>query len=220
MHSKEFKFKCALLNNFWNGRNQDMIRSNSPEFGLKNQKYLLFYNLFARYNKTYYTLDSLMAFENGPVFYDIYSYSNSVNSPKYTNQLYSFNQIDEKLDVSANKAAMFVLHFMNAEQISNLTHKFDFWSKHENRFSYGFEQISEEDISENDEYLIKWLYKFTMDLLEGDYHYFQINGNYILFDSISKEKLTPEIFSTLESMNFDYSPVIIEIDEEGVLSID
>ncbi len=112
--------------------------------GIKQQKFLLFYNLFLEVNYKKGNFEGLCAWDNGPVYtqvhaavkhhYTIGEIIKSINKPII---------IDEVLA----KISKFIVEVLSDEEVSEITHKFDFWKTIINEEN---KDITNESISNQD----------------------------------------------------------------------
>ncbi|MFV0288300.1 MAG: hypothetical protein ACK5HR_02435 [Mycoplasmatales bacterium] len=118
--------------------------------GIKQQKFLLFYNLFlkAKFQKANFI--GLCAWNNGPVYTQFHA---AVKHYYTIEEIISSIKTPTTLDESLAKIAKFVIELLTDEEVSELTHKFDFWQIIDN--NYENNEINLEKLSKNDERQIK-----------------------------------------------------------------
>lgn len=221
MHDNEnFNFKLAILNYLWEKRDKKLLLAKSNDFGLKNQKFLLFYNIFARLNGKKFDFNNLRAYKDGPVYFDIYSYikNNSSTDVGYINTIVNYNDYIQDFDKQSLIASKLIVESMTKDQLSSLTHKFDFWSK--NYYSNNqIKTISLKDITSEDEFKIKWIYDFCIDL-SNNYEIYPTEKNVFFVKSEIPNYKNSSEFKQIIQNEYDYNPVVIDIDENGGIHID
>lgn len=162
-------FKIGLLKEFWNRRSQYLVPATSPGIGLKKQKFLIFYNLIAKTLGEPHTIKNIKAFEQGPVYYDIYS------CIKKTNKFLEREQIDRpNFSEDILNATLMLVESESPDSLSKITHAFDLWKSNYDEnyneeiikedFQYDSNNINEEDITDMDEKTIEILYEYYLDL--------------------------------------------------------
>lgn len=154
--TKDFDFNVTLLKYFWNNRDRNYI--NKPS-GIMKQKFLFFYNMFAKINSKKYTITNLKAFKNGPVYYDIFRCSHD--------ELLEQTDIrEQKIDDNIANITMTLL-YLYKNTISNLTHNLDLWKKVYTNIKDN--EINEDDISEDDVLKLTYLYNETKNVCQNYY---------------------------------------------------
>lgn len=112
--------------------------------GLKQQKFLLFYNLFLLANEKDANFEGLCAWDNGPVYEQVHA---AVKYHYTIGEIISSIKKPILIEDSLAKIAKFIVEVLTDEEVSELTHKFDFW---QNIIVKEEKQISIDDISNKD----------------------------------------------------------------------
>lgn len=185
-----FSFNVNLLKYFWDNRERSFIPSLS---GVMKQKYLFFYNIFAKLNDKKYTLDNLKAFKNGPVFYDIYT---------ETKNGVLLEQTDVKnmpIDHEIANITM-TLMYLYKSNISTITHALDIWKS---AFGKESNDISEKFLTQKDKFMLKTLFKETKDVYNNYLIYYNKYDVPLLFKKEEKNKIINNFYDTLQSFTVE-----------------
>lgn len=197
--------------------------SNTSISGLKQQKYLLFYEMFSKVNGLEYNIDYLKAYPNGPVFSNVFGDAKHRENEFYNEieSIDSFENIDESI---ANLSLALVKSFTDNE-ISLLTHNLDMWQSKEERIKNGERQIpiSETDITESDVEFFNQTYSEYKYLLSIGIMHFRISEKIFRISEEDYDNLSDVHHEVIDLLSLDKSldnPVYLELDENGVLLID
>lgn len=235
MEIKDRDFKIGLLKEFWNRRNQGLVPASSEGMGIKKQKFLVFYNLLAQSLSKPFTLDGVKAFEQGPVYYDIYAYVSKtgrfLEQEKIEKQTYSEDILNATLKLVESESH---------ESLSEITHSFDLWKNKydenydediiKDNFQYDKNNIYEEDISTKDNMVLKVLYDYYLNIY-NNYDLVKIYGKIYAVERRNIEKIReiierepPYIKEVLDEISeidttakINYKPNYAEEGMEGIL---
>lgn len=199
--------------------------STSYETPLKLQKFLLFYEAFAKVSNETPDFSHLRGYKKGPVFSNVWG--------DYTKERTSFNMAAktayyknvESINVKRAKKCAFIVGTMTEEELSDLTHQMNIWKSKEKRIMSGEYQVNldESDFNNNDEKLINTLdMMYTTDMVENS-EIINLDKNYFVFSNSDSKLLTEKHFDmllTLAEKEDLHNPVFVDIDEEGRLLID
>ncbi len=114
--------------------------------GIKQQKFLLFYNLFLEILQEKGNFEGLCAWENGPVYTQVHA---------AVKHHYTIGEIIKSIkkpiiidEVLAN-ISKFIVELLSDEEVSDITHEFDFWKTVVNNetTNISIDDITKEDIS-------------------------------------------------------------------------
>lgn len=202
---KEFDFKLTLLKYFWDNREKSILKSPT---GVMKQKYLFFYNMFAKVNNQPYTLSGLKAFKNGPVFQDIYK------AAQKNPRLESSNFAVQKINDDLAKITVFLLELYGS-RISAASHKFDLW---QNAYSRANKTIEDEDITEDDIFKIKCLFEETKYALENCSLYFNKHRVPLLLPKEKKNYIINNFEDELNSLELEEIIPVYVTEENGVIN--
>lgn len=197
----------------------------SYETPLKLQKFLLFYEAFAKVSGETPDFSHLRGYKKGPVFSNVWG--------DYTKERISFNiaakdaynKNIKSIDVKRAKKCNFIVDTMTEEELSNLTHQMNLWKSKEKRIMSGEYQVNldESDFNNNDEKLINTLdMMYTIDMVENS-KIINLDKKYFVFSKSDSELLTEkhlDMLLTLAGKEDLHNPVFVDIDEEGRLLID
>ena len=206
------------------------LKENHPEIyesPLKVQKFLFFYECFAKIANETHDFSNLKGYKQGPVFSTVYG--------DYTKERKDFNKAissayhskTENLNEKIQEQCAFLCGTMTEEEISKITHEMWIWKKQEKRIMNGETQVplNESDFNESDTKLIKDLADMCpIDRIENT-RIINIGAKYFVFNEIDAKRITETHLDTLtklEETNRDdlYNPVYVSIDKKGVLIID
>lgn len=175
--------------------------------GIKEQKFLLFYNMFCLINQKEYNFTSLKAWKNGPVYTQVHS----AVKHHYTYQEL-FENLDENDTIDQNIAHVtkFIVDLMSNEEISEVTHTFDFWKNVVNKDE---PNIQKDDISINDQIKLKKIFElYDLNFILGHKIITTENSTII----VKKEEynfIKNELKEKLDEIKAD-KPIKIELDEK------
>jgi len=210
-----------LLLSGWLKKNSN-CEYNSP---LKLQKFLLFYEAFAKINNDCADFKSLKGYERGPVFSTVWG--------DYTHERSAFDEAAEK-EISAPcepinevyaKKSQFLVSIMSERELSLLTHQLNLWKSQKPLINKGERQVElyESDFNDDDVKLIRLLDKmYPLSLIDNS-RVIEIDNHYFVFSKRDAEKLTEQHFDVLCALSYKESlvnPVYVELDEEGRLIVD
>lgn len=215
-----------------------IINSNSNELALANwlyendprsyqntrkfQKFLFFYEVFSKVNEKEYDLGRFKIWMHGPV--------NSVAYGDYTYRgadfVTAFKKVEEKVDQEIARKADFLVQILNTEEISELTHTFDFWKIPAIKLSGSWKNnvsASEKNFSSTDMERAHRLYTMYDDTFIRNSEVIHTFGKHFVISKSDKENLTSDHIEVLEKLSTDTSlmnPIFVEIDNDGRLAID
>lgn len=195
---------------------------NSP---LKLQKFLLFYEVFAKVDGDNTDFDHLKGYKRGPVFSNVWG--------DYTHERTAFDEAsenaykshDENINIDRAKKSMFLVRTMSEKELSELTHKLNIWKSKEDRIMSDERQVDldEQDFNDNDANIVALLEKMYPVSLIDEATIIRSDNNYYVFSKEDAVKLTEQHFDTLSLLS-DKSelcnPVFVELDENGRLIVD
>lgn len=198
------------------------------ETPLKLQKFLLFYEAFAKVSGENPDFSHLKGYKNGPVFSNVWrdyikerSNFNSAAQDVFTN-----NSV--KIDTVRAEKCAFIVSTMTEKELSDLTHQMNLWKCKEERIMNGECQVdlSESDFNSDDEKLIRALDTMYPSQLVENSTIVCLDRNYFVFTKSDAQHLTEEHFDTLLTLAENeelYNPVfvdIVDIDGRGELIVD
>ncbi|HJF30397.1 MAG TPA: hypothetical protein K8V56_01295 [Sporosarcina psychrophila] len=189
---------------------------------LKLQKFLFFYEMFAKVEQEEYDLSYLRAYPNGPVF------SNTYGDLRY-NQTEFFAALDSVKDFSIirekiARAALMLVNTFTDTEISDLTHRLDLWKSKEELIQKGQRCITifESDITDKDVDTISSLYDEYAYLSNQGFKVFSMLEKIFIISPEDFNELTEQHHEIIELLSQDRNldnPVYLELDD-GVLLID
>lgn len=235
MEIADGNFKIGLLKEFWDRRNRELVPPSGKGIGIKKQKFLVFYNLFANTLGKENTLENLKAFKQGPVYYDVYSHIKSTN--EYLEQRRVPKQIYCEDIINATKI---LLESESHETLSNLTHTLDLWKNNydsdydesiiKQDFQFDDNNIELKDISNRDKKLLRILYEYNLNIF-NNYNLIKIKNKLYAIEKENQDKIMliinsdnqiiknilaeVSMISTLGKLNYDESQKDNEL--EGVI---
>lgn len=188
---------------------------------LQVQKFLYFYEMFQKVADKDYTLDSLKAYVNGPVFSKVYG-DMVHNETEFINEL---EKIDPKhIDCENAEESLFLIESMTDTELSELTHVFDMWKSKRDKIDNGIKQIPiyEGDITEKDLDILSQL-SFSRPEEFKKYHVIVMQDKRFVVSKEDYSALTEEHYNTMEVLSNNknlLNPVYIKIEEDGGLLVD
>lgn len=205
MNIQDEDFKVGLLQEFWEKRDQNLVPPSGDGMGIKKQKFLIFYNLMARSMDEKYTLSTVKAFEQGPVYYDIYSYIKTTGNFLEQKSIKKQNYSEDILN-----ATLRLVESESSQSLSDFTHSLDLWKENydkdfkeiptEESIVFDRNNIGEKDISSKDEMYIKTLYKYYNNIY-NNYNLEKIKGNLCAIEKVNKQKIIEILSKDKPSIN-------------------
>lgn len=205
-------------------KNNHLSTYESP---IKLQKFLFFYESFAKVRNESADFTSLKGYKRGPVFSQVWgdytkerkAFDMSVDEA-YMNDYKSQNIDDELIEKSA-----FLVNTLSQKELSELSHKMNIWNVKESRIMAGEQQVplEEEDFNKDDVQLICLLDSMYPLSMIKESEIIAVNDNYFVFKKDDISKLTEAHYDVLDSLTETeelMNPVYVDIDEEGRLIID
>lgn len=213
--------KRKLLLSGWLKENGS-VEYNTP---LKLQKYLLFYELFAKIDGDNYDLSSLKGYKRGPVFSTVWG--------DYTHERSAFDAAaaeeyaahHDEIDIDRAKRSCFIVSTLSERELSTFTHKLNLWNSKRARIMQGEQQVElhESDFSTSDAGIIGLLEQMYPISLINNSHVISVDNHYFVFNKQDAERLSENHFDTLVALadNKDLvNPVYVDLDAEGRLIVD
>lgn len=195
---------------------------NSP---LKLQKFLLFYEAFAKINGRESDFSYLKGYKRGPVFSNVWGDYTYERSDFDREAKKAYKEFEDEIDKERAERSLFLVSILSENELSELTHQLDLWRSKEDRIMNGERQVEldESDFSEEDAKLVALLEEmYPNDLIEHS-HIVPLDNHYFLFSKEDAATLTEQHFDTLSELaNTEslHNPVYVSIDEEGRLIVD
>lgn len=223
-YSESFKFNTALLN--WALFANKEKGFDSYLTGLKKQKFLFFYNLFAYISDKTYTFEKLKAYKNGPIYQDIFTYAKSEEHEyhgNYITKLTRFQDYSHVINEKIAKISFYLVNSMTNDQVSEITHHFDFWISSFNNSQD--KNIYLDNISQKDYDFGKWLLEFWTSMIDehnfykGAFNIFYLSNDLYVKPNINNTELTEQV-KQITKEKFDYNPVVISLDSKGEIIVD
>lgn len=174
--------------------------------GLKQQKFLLFYNLFLKSAKQVGNFTGLCAWKDGPVYTQVHA---AIKHHFTIKEIIESIEENITIDETLANVAKFIVELLSDEEVSELTHQFDFWTMIDD--NYQNNQILETNISTADQQKILQVLHFY-DLEFINHHKIYKTKNTTFF--IAKEQynfVVQNFKNELERVRND-KPVKIELD--------
>lgn len=190
----------------------------------KLQKFLFFYEAFSKVMGEPYDLGKFRIWINGPVesvLYGDYTYRGS-----HLKKAMESNQESIQEDIA--KRASFLVQILNTKEISELSHKFDYWKTPAQRF--GDDELRrknvaghEQDFSKKDFKMAKELFDlYDTEFIDNSVVVHTLGKHFVLskndFDNLSEKQ--QEVLDTLSEDKSLMNPVFVEIDADGSLLVD
>lgn len=197
----------------------------SYETPLKLQKFLFFYEAFAKISGETPDFTHLRGYKEGPVFCNVWA--------DYTKERVSFNEAAqaaydknvENINEKRAKKCSFIVSSLTEEELSDLTHEMNIWKSKQQLIMSGELQVDlyEADFNNADVKLFITLDSiYSTDMIENSKIISLDKKNFVFSKSDSK-LLTEKHFDILLSLAQNeelHNPVFVNIDEEGRLLID
>jgi len=190
---------------------------------LKLQKFLFLYEAFSKVAGDNYDFSHLKGYVRGPVFSNVWG--------DYTKNRDEFeaamSQCAKRNDINASRAkkAAFITSVLTETELSELTHKLDIWQTQKERIMSGEQQVSllDSDFSGTDAKFLTLLYNMYDEKLIENSVLIPVDKKNFVLSKADACKLTEQQMDTLEALSQHaelHNPVLVSIDEEGVLLID
>ncbi len=114
--------------------------------GIKQQKFLLFYNLFLETSEGKGNFEGLCAWQNGPVYTQVHA---AVKHHYTIGEIIKSIKKPVVIDEVLANISKFIVELLSDEEVSEVTHKFDFWKKvvNEDATNISINDITKEDIN-------------------------------------------------------------------------
>jgi len=202
-----------------------LYKNQTTEFysALKLQKYMFLYEAFSKLQDLEYDYGYLRAYENGPVFSDLYgdyTYRKDGLVSIADNYPEDEIEIDEEIALKAS----FVVKILNEEELSDFTHELDAWKINEEEIGTRSQiPIRESHFTDDD-------YRLLYDLFEMYSSDFIKSVNVVSIGSknfiLSKEDMSRleedhnNVLMNLADQDVLENPVYVHLDENGVLLVD
>jgi len=192
---------------------------------LKLQKFLFFYEVFSKMDgENDYDFNYLRAYPNGPVFSNVYGDYNYQSMAFWDNLNRISSCTIEDINETRAKLSGFLVRILNENELSELTHEFDAWKKHESAIQRGEKNITiiEEDFTDHDFHLLEMLRNmYPIEFIENTEVISILDKNFLLsksdFTNLTEEQRTA--FLTLADEDL-HNPVYVDITEQGVMLVD
>ena len=195
---------------------------NSP---LKLQKFLLFYEAFAKINGDTADFSHLKGYMRGPVFSNVWGdYTHERSAFDHAAQEeYSVHR--EQVNEERAKRSHFIVSVLSENELSALTHKLNIWRSKRSRIMQGERQVDllESDFDKEDMNTMKLLEEMYPISLIDNSQIIKIDNHYFIFNKQDAGKLTEQHFDTLSALSDNEklnNPVYVELDGEGRLIVD
>lgn len=192
---------------------------------LKFQKFLFFYEAFAKIDGETPDWNSLKGYRNGPVFGTVlgdYTHERSAfDAAARQEYAASPEQIDEARAIKSK----FLTEIMSEKELSDLTHKLNIWKAKKDRIAAGERQVElcESDLNGSDESILRTLEQmYSLEFIRNS-HIIKMDTHYFLFNKEDIPKIKEEHYDTLSILTDSEklsNPIYVEIDDEGRLLID
>ncbi len=176
--------------------------------GIKQQKFLLFYNLFLKVNKKGGNFNGLCAWKGGPVYTQVHA---AVKHHYTIKEIISSIKTQTNIDTTLAIIAKFIVEILSDEEVSEITHEFDFWKTVPN--NYQNNEIKEEYISLEDEVRIKKILNtYDIDFIINHRVYKTKNATFLIHKN-DYELVTTNFKKKLEKIRND-KPIKIDLENK------
>lgn len=192
---------------------------------LRLQKFLFFYEVFAKVEDDEPDFNRMRGYKRGPVFSNVWG--------DYTKDRYQFNvqslasycSNPQLIDVRRAMRASFIVSSLTEKELSQLTHRFNIWNSKAPRIMAGEQQVDlyEADFSNEDNSLVRMLEAMYPDSLVNNSIVLSIGEKNFVLSVNDQIKFTEQHMDTIAMLaeRADlHNPVFIEIDENGGLLVD
>lgn len=182
---------------------------------LQIQKFLFLYEMFSKVKGNDYNISSLRAYANGPVFSNVYGdyLYDRPNLMDKIKQVTDFSTICEK----TASICRLVVESMTENELSELTHKFDLWSAHEEEIEKGQRNITieEKDISDTDISKLEKILNYYTNLEKIGYTSITIGDKVFMISRENAEDIKREHSETLDLLSTKdnlVNPVFLDVE--------
>lgn len=199
--------------------------STSYETPLKLQKFLLFYEAFAKVSGENPDFSHLRGYKKGPVFSIVWGDYTKERSNFNSAAQHAFASNSVAIDTERAEKCAFMVSTMTEKELSDLTHQMNLWKCKEERIMNGEYQVdlSERDFNSDDEKLIRTLDDMYPSQLVENSTVLCLDRKYFFFTKSDAQHLTEEHFDILLTLAENeelHNPVFVDIDDEGRLIVD
>ena len=192
---------------------------------LRMQKFLFFYESFAKIDNDKADFSYLRGYIRGPVFSNVWGdYMRDRNEFDSNSEL-AFDRFGEGINGERAKKAAFLVSILTEDELSDLTHQLNIWKCKEKNIRAGEQQVSlhEEDFSRDDCVLINALKEmYSIDLIDNSVVFSFNDKNFVIsrkdLPKIS-EHHADVLFSLAENEQLK-NPVFVELEDNGEIIID
>ncbi len=166
--------------------------------GIKQQKFLLFYNLFLETKEEKGNFEGLCAWKNGPVYTQVHA---AVKHHYTIGEIIKSIKKPIVIDEVLANISKFIVELLSDEEVSEITHKFDFWKTVVNNdtTNISINDISKEDINKIKKIMNTYDVEFILShkiykakncvfFIENDKYDFVVNNMINQLDEISNPK--------------------------------
>lgn len=192
---------------------------------LKLQKFLFFYEAFAKIHGEDHDFSGLYGYENGPVFTGVWAdYMRSADEfERAITEVYNRNQ--SQVNEEWAKRALFAVSVLSDEELSDFTHRLNIWNAKDKQIESGETDtaLSEDDFDEGDAKMFQLLERMYPIPIIDDCRLFTIGKYTFHFSKGDAARLTErhfDILAYLSNTSELHNPVYVEIEENGELVID
>lgn len=192
---------------------------------LKLQKFVLLYELFSYIEEDESDFNNLRGWKRGPVYSSLWG-DYTKERPEFVdkcNEVYR----EKRLEINEDRAQLssFITSILNEKELSDLTHRLNLWHSKQDRILSGERNVNLNihDFNDDDVKLIETLrYMYPKELIKNSIN-FKISDYNFVISQQDYNRLTEEHMDVLLEVAIRgglHNPVYLDIDENGVISID
>lgn len=194
---------------------------------LKQQKFLFFYEAFARAAGETADFDDLYGYANGPVYKTLYEWHRNEPIEFDREASFKFKEFPAWIDDARAELSNFVVKILSEDELSELSHKFSIWQKKQDLIIHGERNVKlcPEDFAEHDINLAEELRSlYPPDLIANSTVINRLGVSFV-FPTEDALKLTEEHYDVLcdvaeKGPGPAGNPLFVEVEPDGCLLID
>lgn len=194
---------------------------------LKLVKFVFFYEVFSTIKGLETASLDFKIYEQGPVDTRLRG-DFEFRSAEFMNKIYEIKDSITSIDTEIAKKAYWTVNTLNKHEVSDLTHKFDYWKKGvpKNKV-WANTNIDGNpfDLSDSDKELARILFDMAdIDVIDNS-NVIHFNGKHFVLNNNDFEKLTEKQQETLEEISeLDddslQNPIYVSLEDDGGIIID
>lgn len=192
---------------------------------LKLQKFLFFYESYAKVDSDDYDFTKLKGYKNGPVFSQVWGDYTKERQDFEKKSRAAYEEGSSIINEPRAKIIDFFIRVSSPVELSEVTHHMDIWSKKKDRIDQNEKEVEldSHDFSEHDADVIETIKQaFPITYVES-HQILSVGDKGFIISNTDAVKLTPEQLDILQTLSQDPeldNPVYVHLDENGGIIVD